>query len=215
MQFLFNKKNLKILSLWLVAEGFIWVFFHRVIGYSNLAIAISYFLTLIIVVLFLFKDIFKNIAKETEIKSYFLLTASLTLHAIIYWVCNNFLGEPVELIRNNSASFILVNKYFLFVKPIDILLQQTMIIVLVQKLHQNKVSLQNIIFSLAIIFGTAHIYDITHMELPIAILLAFVATSMSLIFPYLILKTKNGLMYNFMIHLAFIDIAALLVWSIF
>jgi hypothetical protein len=208
----FNKKALKILTLWLVAEGFIWVFFHEVISYNNLAIAILYFLTLSVIVIFLFKDIFKNIAKETKTSSYFLLLISLVLHAIAYWICNNFLREPIELIKNNSASFILVNKYFLLVKPIDVLLQQTMIIVLVKKLHQSRVSLQNIIFSIAIIFGTTHIYGVRKMELIPALLLTIVATSMSLIFPYLILKVKEGYLYNFMIHLAFVDIAALLIW---
>ena len=210
-----SKKALKIILLWLLAEALVWIPFHNLISYNNLLVATLYFLFFSFLTLVLFKDIFKNLVINTKTKNYLLLIASLLLHGAIYWICNNYLNEPTELIKNSPASYTLVNNYFLWVKPIDILLQQLMLIVLVTKLHENKVSLKSIIIAVAIIFGAIHIDSLQRMEIIPALILTVSATAMSLVIPYMILRVKNGYLYNLMIHLAFVDIAALLFWSLY
>ena len=209
-----NRKAWQIVLLWLAAEAFIWIPYRRLISYDNIFAAIPYFLFYISITLMLFRNIFKKIILKTKKSSFLLVMASLMFHGVTYWICNNYLNPPIELIKNSPASYTLVNNYFLWVKPIDVLLQQLMIIVLVTKLANNKVSLKNITFALAIIFGVAHIESLQRMELTYALILTVSATAMSVVLPYFILKIKNGYLYNVMIHLAFVDVAALLFWSI-
>ncbi len=210
-----TSKAIKISFLWLVAEAIIWVPYRSLISYDRTLIAILYFSFFSFITVLLFKDIFQNLISNTKITKFSLLIGSLLIHGGVYWFCNNHLTAPNELIENNPASYILVNNYFLLGKPFDILLQQVMIIVLVAKLIQEQISLRTITSIVVIIFGIAHLEALRRMELIYALILTCSTVLMSLFIPRLILKTQDGFLYSFMLHVGLVDIAALLAWTLF
>jgi len=212
-----NNKTLRILILWMLIFGAVEVFFLNVITMDNYLIAIPYFLTIILMVVTFNKTIFRIVTRETKTDKYLLLIIPLILHGLIYWVCVKYLREPTELIRNNSVSFLSLNKFYLWVKPLHVLLQQMMIIVLVKKLHQNNVSLREIMVFTAILFGATHIYPflVGSMTLPIASYFTGFAVAGSIIFPHQILMVKNGYLNNIIMHTMFYSLSALLFWSLY
>jgi len=109
----------------------------------------------------------------------------------------------------------LVDKYFLLIKPLDVLFQQIMIVILVKKLQENKISLNKIILIMMVVFGVAHLYSTTHMELVPTLIMTFFTLILSIVFPYFILKVKSGYLYSFISHLVFVDLAALMFWLVF
>ncbi|PIY79974.1 MAG: hypothetical protein COY80_05355 [Candidatus Pacebacteria bacterium CG_4_10_14_0_8_um_filter_42_14] len=210
-----SKNALKIILLWLAAEAFIWIPYRNFISYDKVLVAVVYFLIYSSITIFLFKDVFKKLITDTKANKYLLIVGSLIFHGLVYWFCNTYLSAPLELMKNSPASYTLVNNYFLFGKPFDILLQQLMLVVLVKKLEEENISLKNIALVVTVIFGIAHLEALRRMELVYALILTSAATLMALIIPRLILKIKDGFIHSFMIHLAFVDVAALLFWIIF
>lgn len=210
-----NKKILKIISLWFLAHASIWMVFFTFITHSNLFISMAYFASLCLVFIYLFKDVFIGLIAKTKRQDVMLIIVSLSLHAITYWICNQYLTAPLELMKTSTASFIQVARYFLWAKPLDALLQQIMIVVLVAKLNEHKVRMRTIAIFLAILFGAAHVYSMLRADFGIALLITFATTLFALFIPYLLLKVRGGFLYNFMIHLALVDLAALLFWGMF
>ena len=198
-----------------MADAAIWLIFFNFVTHTSFVLALLYFSSLSIVFLLLFKDIFVKISAHTMKRDLLLIIGAFFLHVATYWICHRFLTAPLELMKHNTASFMQVDRYFIWVKPIDSLLQQLMIIVLVTKLYEQKVSIRTLAILLGVLFGVAHFYSMQHMELGPTALMVFFTTLFALVMPYLLLKVKNGYLYNFMIHIALVDLAALTFWGLF
>ena len=210
-----NKNIFKIIFFWFLAHAGIWIVFFTFITQSNLFISMAYFASLCLVFIYVFKDIFIDLIAKTKRQDAILIIVSLSLHAITYWICNQYLTAPVELMNSSTASFIQVDKYFIWAKPLDALLQQIMILVLVTKLSKLKVRMRTIALFLATLFGVTHIFSMQYIDLGVSLLMTLATTLFALFIPYLLLKVRNGYLYNFMIHLALVDFAALLFWGMF
>ncbi|MDP4011812.1 MAG: hypothetical protein Q8P72_06335 [Candidatus Roizmanbacteria bacterium] len=210
-----NKNIFKIIFFWFLAHASIWMVFFTFIRHINLFISMAYFASLCLVFIYLFRDVFIDLIAKTKRQDILLIFVSLSLHAITYWICNQYLTAPLELMKTSTASFIQVDRYFIWAKPLDVLLQQVMIILLVTKLHEKNVRIRTIAFFLAVLFGVAHMVTVQRLDLNIAVLMTVFTTLFALAIPYLQLKVRNGYLINFMIHIALVDLAALLFWGIF
>jgi len=159
-----------------------------------------------------FRHTFENLIEKTDkYKIIALGILSLIIHGAISYFILTFLDQPVFPFDSRGTSFLLMNNFFLLAKPLEILVQQLLIILLVTKLKEQGMSLRRIITLFVLFFGTIHIFQIFKTDLIIGLGFTFFAILASFIFPYLVLKVRNGYIYNFMIHLVAYDIAALFV----
>lgn len=172
--------------------------------------AISFFL------LIFFKRELAVVVQKTHKHEFFILFIfSLFFHGISSYLVLNFLSQPVWPFDSRGTSFLLMNNFFIFAKPFEVFVQQLLIILLVTRLHQSGMSLKKIIMLFVFGFGVIHIFQIFKTDLIIGLGFTFFAILASLIFPYMLLRVRNGYIYNFMIHLAAYDIAAILTWSLY
>lgn len=162
-----------------------------------------------------FKNDFKIVVRNTKKFEYLLLIASLVIHAIVVYYILTFLDKPILPFNSTGASPLLMNNFFIWVKPLDVFVQQLLIILLVSKLHMYHMSIKHITALFVFGFGLIHIFQVFKTDAFVGIAFAVIAIIFSFIFPNMILKVRNGYMYNYLIHLGVYDLIALLVWLIF
>lgn len=133
---------------------------------------------------------------------------------MVCYYCLVFLDRPVLPFESSELSFLLINNFFVWVKPVDLLYQQLIIMVLIKTLYEYGMSLQRIITLFVVIFGIAHGVQLFWMPLPIALGFLVFSIVASFIFPVLVLRVRNGYLYNIVIHLLAYDMAALLFWML-
>jgi hypothetical protein len=174
------------------------------------------FLTLVsAIIIVCFKKTFIEILYKID-KSYLLLLFfSLTAHVTISYIILHYLERPAFPFSITGTSFLLLNNFFIWVKPLDVLVQQLMIIVLVRKFSELKLKYKTIAIICLFCFGIIHIFQVFKTSLIIGLCFTFVALLLSIVFPYLILKVKNGVIYSYVIHLGIYTLAALLSWYLF
>jgi len=103
-----------------------------------------------------------------------------------------------------------MNNFYLWVKPFDVFFQQLLIVLLVTKLQRYKLNLKQIQILLVFGFGAIHIFQTLRTDIFISLAYIFVAVIFSFLFPYMILKVRNGYIFNYMIHLGIYNLAAFL-----
>jgi hypothetical protein len=100
-------------------------------------------------------------------------------------------------------------------KPLDVLIQQLLIIWLTTKLYANGLSLKQIITFFLVAFGSIHIFQVLKTDWVIGLVFTAGALVSSVLYPYLLLRVRNGYIYNYMIHLGLYSIAALVAWMMY
>jgi len=189
MEKILQKNVIKTIALFIASFGIIVLVFTNIITMSRYQIAFIYFLTIIILFVWHFKKIFKKMTKQSKWHNYLTIIGSaLLVHGLT-----------------------LLDNFFLFTKPIEVLWQQIMIIILTHHLSKLTLTLKQIIIIFMIAFGSMHIFQAIRADTTIGIGFTIVALIFSAIFPTMILKVKNGYLYNYFIHLATYSLAALLV----
>lgn len=163
-----------------------------------------------------FKHTFIDIISKINWSTFILLFAfSLIIHVATSYFIINFLKQPIWPFSSAGASFLLMNNFYLWTKPFDVFLQQLLIILLVTKLHQYKLNLRQITVVFVFGFGLVHIFQIFKTNLVVGLGFTGVAILLSALYPYMILKVKNGCLFNYMIHLGVYNLAAILAWSLY
>jgi hypothetical protein len=100
--------------------------------------------------------------------------------------------------------------YFL-PKSIEILFQQLLVVALVLALAAEHCSLRKISVCCALAFGGAHAL-LAFGGVPIGYVIRFMisAAAFGLVFPYLILRVRNGLAYSYIVHWLYYAVSVLL-----
>jgi len=90
--------------------------------------------------------------------------------------------------------------YFL-PKSIDILFQQLLVVAFVLALSAQEFSLRRISMYCGLTFGAAHIL-LAFGDTPVGYVIRFMiaATAFGFLFPYLILRVRNGFAYSYVVH---------------
>lgn len=90
--------------------------------------------------------------------------------------------------------------YFL-PKSIEILFQQLLVVALVLALSAQQYSIRKISVYCAVVFGGSHVL-LAFGSVPVGYVIRFMVSAavFGFIFPYLILRVRNGLAYSYMIH---------------
>ncbi len=211
-----KNKTIQAIALFIFAFALTSLTMTQVITMDRYLLNIAFLSIVTIGLVFYFrKTLIGLTSKTTKYDFIFLLAISLAVHAVSSYFILTYLGRPVWPFDSNGTSFLLMNNFYLWVKPLDVLVQQLLIILLVTKLHQYKMSLKQITALFVFGFGAIHIFQIFKTDLFIGLGFTGGAIISSFVYPYMILKVRNGYLYNYMIHLGIYSLAALLAWGFY
>jgi hypothetical protein len=95
----------------------------------------------------------------------------------------------------------LATEWYFLPKSIDILFQQLLIVALVLTLSAEQYSQRRISVYCAILFGGMHVF-LAFGGVPWGYVIRFMlsAAAFGLVFPYLLLRVRNGLAYSYIVH---------------
>ena len=210
-----TKQILKAIILFVLAFSVISLVPSQIITMERYVLNILFLSIIAIGVMAYFRKNFIKIAERTEKYEFILVIISIVIHAAIAYFILNFLPQPTWPFDSTGASPLLMNKFFVWAKPIEVFIQQLLIILLVQKLYEYKMTLKKITALFVFGFGAVHIIQIFKTDIIVGLSFTLIAIILSFIFPNMILKVRNGYIYNYMIHLGIYDFAALSAWTLF
>lgn len=206
------------ISLFVLAFGFTSLMETQVITMERW-VAVCVFLILVSgSLLYFFRETLLNYVRRVGVSkrsacAWFGL--ALLVHAVTSYVVITFLPQPNWPFSSHGTSFLLMNDYYIFVKPLDIFMQQLLVLLLVLRLDALGMSLKKIITLFVFGFGVIHIFQIFKTDLYTGLAFTAGAVVFSFVFPRLILKTKNGFSFNYIIHLFAYNLAAVLAYTLY
>jgi hypothetical protein len=125
----------------------------------------------------------------------------LPLFPAIHWV--NRFEPPPELL--------IASPWYFLPKSIEIALQQLLVAALVLSFDARKFALRDIAQWTAVLFGGVHLLLIFGESFAYTVFFVFCASIAGYIFPYLLLRVRNGFIYSYSLHWAFYAIVIVLV----
>lgn len=211
-----KNKIIKAIILFAITFGSTSLIMTQVITMNRYILNIFFLsITSICLILYFRKSLKDLIIRTRKSEVVFLIGISLIIHLISSYFILNYLNQPVWPFDSRGTSFLLMNNFYIWTKPFDVFLQQLLIVLLVTKLHQYKLTLKQITMLFVLGFGVIHIFQIFKTDIIIGLAFTLGAIISSFVYPYMILKVRNGYIYNFMIHLGIYNIAALLSWMLY
>jgi hypothetical protein len=110
-----------------------------------------------------------------------------------------------------TPEFVVATPWYFLPKSIEILFQQLLIVALVLALAAQNCSLRRISLCCAILFGGMHIL-LVFGGVPIQYVIRFMisAAAFGLLFPYLILRVRNGIGYSYIVHWLYYAVSVVL-----
>ncbi len=160
------------------------------------------------------KNLSEAIAQSSLVVVVIVIACSLALHAGVVYSISSVV-QPLRPFDSHGVSFLLRNNFFTRVKPLDVLNQQLLILLLVKTLERYWMTLQQITILFLFWFGAIHIFQIFKADILMWLAFTVGALLLSCIFPYMILRVKNWYAYNYAIHLGVYSVAALAAWLLY
>jgi hypothetical protein len=204
-------KIFRAIVLFVLAFGITSLVPTQVITMDRYILNILFLSVVTILIIIYFRRDIKDIIERTKKHEFGLLLVSVILHFILSYIILSFFKQSILPFESFGASPLLMNNFFIWVKPFDIFVQQLLIVLLVKKLSECGMSLREITILFVFGFGLIHIPQILKTDLVVGLSYILIAIIFSFIFPRMILRVRNGYLYNYMIHIGFYDLVALLV----
>jgi hypothetical protein len=195
------EKRLVLLSgLWLCSMGLLNMVLPLigiVVTYQEHPFLIaSYYLIWLGVLFFAFPHMSHEIFFENSLRSYGFLSFFMAGVTLYYGYV--LPAEGIAIATN--PDFLRGGPGYLFVKTIEILFQQVLIMLLILTLASYRDDIWFVSKAYAAIFGIAHIALIPKLGLAYTLLFFGAALMSACIFPYIILRIKNGFVYSYIAH---------------
>lgn len=103
---------------------------------------VCFLLAVAVVLYVLFRHVFCDYLRQSHrLTVIALLCGILGIHLIVFYICLYRCDTPVWPFEAQGTSFLMMDNFFLWVKPIDVLVQQMMIMILVARLRQYGMTL--------------------------------------------------------------------------
>lgn len=143
-----------------------------------------------------------------------LLIAFFGLLALLYGVLLPALPAPVALAQLYPETYFLsAGPAYVIPKSLEIALQQSIIVAMILLFASYFRSFRSIVFAYATLFTVAHLLLVAFWpENVFFLIFTLAALCSSLIFPYLILKVRNGFIYSYIVHWLFYVVLTLWFW---
>jgi len=208
--------NIKNLFLFVFIFGFASLVPTQIITMERYGLVILFYLTVASLLFYAFRSTYKSIFRNTHWYELIgLVSLSLIVHGLVSYFIITYVERPDWIFSDRGTSFLLMNNYYVWAKPFDVLVQQLLIIWLITKLYTNGLTLKQIISFFLIAFGSIHIFQVLKTDWVIGLLFTGGALVSSVLYPYLLLRVRNGYIYNYMFHLGLYNIAALAAWLLY
>ncbi len=170
---------------------------------DNYIITILYFSLVCSLLIYLLKIEFKKYFFIPNKIQIFSLSVFFIVSSIIYYYFgNNPKLIPLNLIHPEVYLLTLDFKYFL-TKSLEILFQQLTFLFVILLLFEKLKSIKVVTIILVILLQLTHLFNFIYMPFKFAMIFQIGALFGSLIFPYLILKNKDGFVYTYILHWGF------------
>ncbi|MFH1959514.1 MAG: hypothetical protein ABIJ22_04280 [Patescibacteria group bacterium] len=166
-------------------------------------------------IVFFRKEILKLVKDTKWHEVVALIGISLFVHGVTSYFILKYLEQPTWPFDRNGISFLLMNGFYVWAKPIDVMMQQLLIVLLVLRLNSLKMNINQITKLFVVLFGAIHAFQFLRTDFIIGLLYFITSIIFSFVFPKMILRVRNGFIYNLMIHLAVYNIGALLAWMVY
>ena len=207
----------ELIGLWLLANAGYYLILPALgfdLSYNSAPILIAlYFLLWAGVALFYYRNIFTRWL-TVEHRIWVHIVWSLGFAALIWGLLYEFAQLPILTgIRLAPYTDILfATSWYFLPKSAEVLVQQILITVLVLDLSYRFHSFKKVVFGYAALFGGAHVilFVLNGTPTPYAVLMTTGAVLSALVFPYFILRVKEGFVYTYTIHLVFYIVLAML-----
>lgn len=210
------RHNIKNFFLFVSIFGFASLVPTQVITMERYGLVILFYLTVALLLLYVFRSTYTSIFQKTRwYELVGLISLSLLVHGLVSYFIITYVERPDWIFSDRGTSFLLMNNYYVWAKPLDVLVQQLLIIWLTTKLYASGLTLKQIISFFLIAFGSIHIFQVLKTDLVIGLLFTAGALVSSVLYPYLLLRMRNGYIYNYMFHLGLYNIAALAAWLLY
>jgi len=210
------RQNAKVVLLFISIFGFASLVPTQIITMERYGWVIVFYTVVAALLLYTFYPTYKTLFQNTRWYELVGLVAfSLAFHGLVSYFIITYVGRPNWPFSDHGASFLLMNNYYVWAKPLDVLIQQLLIIWLTTKLYANGLSLKQIITFFLVAFGSIHIFQVLKTDWVIGLVFTAGALVSSVLYPYLLLRVRNGYIYNYMIHLGLYSIAALVAWMMY
>lgn len=189
-------------------------------GFSANPITITlYYLFWLVLTVFTFWNIYKeyDVVQNTWF-SYFIITLGSAL-ILLYLVYIFPLFPPITWVKNLQppSELLSATPWYFLPKSIDILVQQLLVLAMVIRFRLERYSVRSIALWCALLFGGAHLLLVLGSQGALYIAtFTFSAIIASFIFPYLLLKVRDGFIYSYLLHwffYAFVIVLARLVFK--
>jgi hypothetical protein len=206
------------LLLWVAGWGVYGLMLRRGIDYvKRFPVTSVYFLTLSLVIVFLFRATLARLAAQFTATPFIVLGFVYAVTIAIYRTARVRLTKPERLIeRNPYEQFLALDHRYLLSKSCELLFQQIMIVLLILTIHSMTSSMIYVIVTYGVIFPLAHlpIYPfIGTNEKSFRVFYLVASITSAILFPLLILKVNCGFVYSYAIHLSFYTLSALILWG--
>src|SRR3989344_91555 len=211
----FYKTLGEIVALWAAAEVGYRVVLPLLgfrISYNESPVAIAlYYGFWVLVSVIAFRD---TLLKHIQIERLWLNGAvSLGFGTFVFIALYGFslLPMPSGTTIIPHTDILFASPWYFLTKAMDILVRQTLIAILVYAIAAQFHSLRRISFAYMVLFGGSHVltFALSGAPTPYAAIMTLGSLMSAAIFPFLIVRVKNGFVYTYMIHFGFYFLLAL------
>jgi hypothetical protein len=208
---------IQIAAIWVISDIGYYVFLPALGfggGYVANPVQITiYYSFWLIFTLFSFWNIYKELRTiENRVSTYiFVSLFSIGIALYLAYVLPLFPTQGAYRIWQAPSDLLLATPWYFLPKSMDILLQQLLVVAMVLAFSFQGYSVRTISVWCAILFGGAHLLlvfggkDFIYVSTFIS-----AAVFASFVFPYLILKVKNGFVYSYFLHWLFYAVVIVL-----
>jgi hypothetical protein len=173
------------------------------IGYnSHPFLNTTYNAVWLIVTIGIFRDVFlAHVPHVSQRRTDIYVSVVFGFAAALFLWALSLIATPHLPSIEPATDLLLATPWYFLPKSVEILLQQVLIAAFVFELDRQGYSLRTIIFTYAVAFGATHLLLIFGGAFPPTVLIMTLAAVISAtMFPYLLLRTRRGFLWCFIIH---------------
>lgn len=196
-----------ITALWVAAyAGFIVLLpsFGLSLSYTATPLlAAAYYVAWIAVALFFFPKTLTRVHLAQSRGAYVALAAFVSFASLFYGAVLPELPGYGAVIGQSGNFFLGATPAFFLPKMAELVFQQLLITALVLSIASFDDNIFFVSLMYGLLFATGHIFVLLEIPAAFVQLITLGAIGSAILFPYFILRVRNGFVYSFMLHWAF------------
>jgi hypothetical protein len=209
---------LKIALIWGGATAFYYEIFPRLginLSYNSSPVLIAFYYFIISLITILsFKNTYSKWAHlNGRLWFYGVQGVVVCVTFLLSWYFISFLPNTHGLKMGTNLDLVLATPWYFLPKVFEILVQQLLIVAFVIEFNEKLRSLKKIVIAYIVCFVGAHVilYIFNKAPKPYTLIMVISAFLSAFVLPYLLLKTRRGFIYTYILHFLFYIALAFLI----